>query len=115
MRRQYEIKEHELENAHYNGALKIAREFFGEEYEKKISDHNKMHDIAASKLSERFMQLELDYLNLTDEWKKTHPNMVWHPSGVKGFFTRAFWHNMQVRAKSLGLLNWPEYGEVTIK
>lgn len=110
LRRQYEIGEHKLQNAHYRGAQVIASEFFGSEFEAKIDDHNKMHDVATSKLSEKFMQLELDYLNLTNEWKKNNPDREWHPSGLKGLITRAFWRNIYKRAQGLGI-KWPHYGE----
>lgn len=103
IRKTYEQKLHALEASHYQGSLQIAKDFFGEEYDKKIKDHNTILDYSASQLSEKYMQLELDYLMASEEYKKKNPGKKWHPGGVRGLFSSAFWHNLFARADQLGV------------
>lgn len=71
------------------------------DYEEKQKELDVARDHASSRLSENFMQFELDYLMASDEYKEQNPGMQLHESGVKGLFSRAFWHNLGVRAKKL--------------
>lgn len=72
-------------------------------YEEKNRDLAIAHDIASSRLSDKFMQLELDYIRGSHEFKEKNPGLQWVPSGIDGFFSSAFWYNLRQRAKSLGV------------
>ncbi len=72
-------------------------------YKLKQKELNVAHDIASSRLSEAFMQFELDYLYASEEYRKENPGMEWHTSGIKGLFTKAFWANLSKKAEQIGL------------
>lgn len=74
-----------------------------EEYEKNQRVVDNGHDLASSKLSDKYAQLELDYLLASTDFKEKNPRMQWHPSGIRGLFTTAFWHNIIVRARHEGI------------
>ena len=76
-------------------------------FEKRIKDLEMAHDHAASRTSEEYMQLEVDYLVASDQFKEKNPGeeMTWSPGTGMGIMARAFFKNLVTRAKSLGL-NW---------
>ena len=73
------------------------------DYEEKQKNLDIAHDHASSRLSENFMQFELDYLMASQEYKEENPGMQLAPAGMKGLFSRAFWNNLKVRAEQLGV------------
>lgn len=83
-------------------------------YEEREKDLALAHDHACSRVSEEFMQLELDYLMTSNSFKEKPENvgqeMTWSPGAGMGIMARAFLKNMVTRAKSLGL-DW--HGEKT--
>lgn len=68
------------------------------------------HDIGATRVSEEFAQMELDFLFASDNFKAKNPGMEWHPKGIKGIFYKAFWKNLVARAKKAGLDLEKPYG-----
>lgn len=77
-------------------------------YEKRVKDLELAHDHAASRTSEEYMQLELDYLMASHEFRNKNPQsseMPWSPGASMGIMAKAFLKNLLVKAKSLGL-NW---------
>ena len=72
-------------------------------YEWKQNQLDAAHDFSSSRLSEEFMQYELDYLYASDQFKQDNPGMEWHPKGIKGVFKKAFWSNLIKRGMKLGI------------
>ena len=76
-------------------------------YEERQKDLQLAHDHACSRVSEEFMQLELDYLMTSNSFKEKPENvgqeMTWSPGAGMGIMARAFLKNMVTRAKTLGL------------
>jgi hypothetical protein len=72
-------------------------------YEKRQQDLARAHDYSASRLSEEFMQFELDYLFTSDKFKADNPGKEWAPTGVRGIFYKAFWKNLMKKADALGI------------
>ncbi len=72
-------------------------------YEEKNAELAMAHDVASSRLSDRFMQFELDWLVMSNDFKENNPGKEWHPSGLKGVFSRAFWANMFQRGDQMGV------------
>lgn len=57
----------------------------------------KAHDLGSSRISEEFMQLELDTLFAMEQFRENNPGQEWHPDGIRGFFYKAFWKNIYKR------------------
>ncbi|MEK7068562.1 MAG: hypothetical protein AAB964_01970 [Patescibacteria group bacterium] len=72
-------------------------------YEHKQKGLDRAHDIASSRLSEEFMQFELDYAFASDQFKKENPGKEWAPSGIKGLLSKAFWVNLVRKGRELGV------------
>lgn len=73
-------------------------------FEAAMKNLEKAHDYSASRTSEEFMQFELDFLFASNKFREENPpGMEWHPEGVKGIFYKAFWKNLMIRAKMLGI------------
>lgn len=72
-------------------------------YEEKQKDLDRAHDIGSSELSDVFMQFELDYLRASHDFAEKNPGMEYHPKGLKGLFTKAFWRNLTRQGKVLGI------------
>jgi hypothetical protein len=70
-------------------------------FEHAMEQLNVAHDHATSRISEQYMQFELDYLRASQEWKVNNPGMEWHREGIRGVFAGAFWRNMARRAGAL--------------
>ena len=72
-------------------------------YEHKQKGLDRAHDVASSRLSEEFMQFELDYIMASDQFKKDNPGKEWAPSGIKGLFSKAFWVNLVRTGRKMGV------------
>ena len=84
-------------------------------YEAKEQELNIAHDMGMSRISDRFMQLELDWLMASDDFKQNNPGKEWHPSGVKGLLSKAFWTNLFKSAKEAGVNLTPSNGKEIVQ
>lgn len=71
-------------------------------FQEKEHDLAVAHDHAVSRLSEQFMEFELDYLRASQQFKVTNPGEEMEFKAKGGFFSRVFMTNLIKKAKEIG-------------